>query len=274
VFSPYYAWARRRGATDPENHCAINVALYGADNRRWTMTERSRGAIRRSAREYVIGPSRVEWRGDHLAIEIDEIGMPLPRRVHGRIRVHPEGLCTFIAPLDDRARHRWGPIAPCARVEVDLDEPGLRWSGHGYLDSNEGDEPIVEAFSEWDWSRAQLADGRTAVMYDVRQKAGVDRVLALRFAADGHVDVFPAPPRQSLRRTRWGIGRTMRGDPDVPVRIDQTLEDTPFYVRSVLRSGLLGERVTSMHETLNVPRLASPIVQMMLPFRMPRVRGG
>ena len=29
VFSPYYAWARRRGPADPLNHCALNVALYG-----------------------------------------------------------------------------------------------------------------------------------------------------------------------------------------------------------------------------------------------------
>jgi hypothetical protein len=30
VFSPYYAWARRRGhgLADPLNHCALNVALY------------------------------------------------------------------------------------------------------------------------------------------------------------------------------------------------------------------------------------------------------
>ena len=29
VFSPYYAWARQRGRGDPENHVAVNVALYG-----------------------------------------------------------------------------------------------------------------------------------------------------------------------------------------------------------------------------------------------------
>ena len=28
VFSPYYAWARRRGQADAENHCALNLALY------------------------------------------------------------------------------------------------------------------------------------------------------------------------------------------------------------------------------------------------------
>ena len=35
VFSPYYAWARRRGPADPQNHCALNVALYGPGGNRW-----------------------------------------------------------------------------------------------------------------------------------------------------------------------------------------------------------------------------------------------
>ena len=55
-----------------------------------------------------------------------------------------------------------------------------------------------------------------------------------------------------------------------PARVLHTLEDTPFYVRSVLESGLFGQRVTSVHETLNVPRLVSAPVRWMLPWRMPR----
>ena len=58
--------------------------------------------------------------------------------------------------------------------------------------------------------------------------------------------------------------------PDEQVRVQETLEDAPFYARSMLSSGLLGEKVISMHETLNVPRLTSLMVRMMLPFRMPR----
>jgi carotenoid 1,2-hydratase len=274
VFSPYYGWARRRGAADPEDFCAINVALYGAAGKRWTMTERGRSATRRTAREYAVGPSRVAWHGDHLEIDVDEWCVPIPHRVRGKVRVYPEGLCTLSTALDAAGRHRWGPIAPCARVEVALDRPAVRWQGHAYLDSNEGDEPIAAAFEEWDWSRAQLADGRTAVIYDVRQKSAGDRLLALRFGVDGSVEPFDAPPRQPLPRSLWRIGRTMRSDPRVPVTVEQTLEDTPFYVRSVLRSGLLGERVTSMHETLYVPRLVSAAVQFMLPWRMPRVSRG
>ena len=64
----------------------------------------------------------------------------------------------------------------------------------------------------------------------------------------------------------------MRSEAGEPAVVKETLEDTPFYVRSVLQSQLLGQRVTSVHETLNVPRVVSGAVRLMLPWRMPRVR--
>jgi carotenoid 1,2-hydratase len=273
VFSPYYAWALDKNpATAAENHCALNVALYGDAGRRWTMTERSAASVQRSRSAFRLGPSSLQWDGSSLRIDIDEVGMPIPQRVRGRVRVWPRGLSLFQAPLDDGGRHRWGPIAPCARIEVELDRPGARWRGEAYLDSNEGDEPITRPFTEWDWSRAALKDGSTAVIYDVRQKTGGDRVIAQRFKPDGSSESFDAPPRQALPRTAWRINRTMRSEPGEPARVQQTLEDTPFYVRSVLDSQLFGERVTSVHETLNVPRVVSTPVRLMLPWRMPRVR--
>jgi carotenoid 1,2-hydratase len=93
-------------------------------------------------------------------------------------------------------------------------------------------------------------------------------VLALRFMPDGRVLDFQAPMQKKLPRTAWGIGRRMRSDG--PVQVLQQLEDTPFYQRSVLKSRLLGEELISFHETLNVPRLVHPVVQAMLPWRMPR----
>jgi carotenoid 1,2-hydratase len=270
VFSPYYAWAHARGRADPEDHCALNVALYGHGTRRWTMTERGRGRIGRDARRFAIGPSTVRWDGTRLVIEVDERAAPFGRRVRGRVTVVPDALCRFSTELDEAGRHRWGPIAPRARIEVAMRDPAVAWQGRAYLDSNEGDEPIERAFDQWDWSRAILRDGSTAVVYDVRRRAGADRVIALRFARDGRVEPFEAPPRQALPRSGWRIARAMRTDPGAPARVLETLEDTPFYVRSVLDSGLLGERVTSMHESLDVPRFASPIVRLMLPFRMPR----
>jgi carotenoid 1,2-hydratase len=272
VFSPYYRWARRGGRVAPaEDHCALNVALYGADAGRWTMTERSARHVHRDARQFIVGPSRVRWGGGQFVVEIDEVSVPLPRRVRGRVVVTPQALCTFTTPLDADGRHRWGPIAPCARVSVELEQPSLRFEGHAYLDSNEGDEPIDGPFVEWDWSRATLADGSTAVIYDVRPKAGADRVIAERFFPDGRVEPFEPPPRVPVPRTGWRIARSTRSDTAGAVIERRRLEDTPFYARSMLEGGLLGERVVSVHETLHVPRLVSLPVQGMLPFRMPRV---
>ncbi len=182
--------------------------------------------------------------------------------------LHPDRLFGFSTPIDPRGRHRWGPLAPSARVEVELESPGQRWQGQAYLDSNEGDEPIAHACREWDWSRSLLRDGSTAVLYDVQNHDGSENLLALRFGRDGQVTPFDAPARQVMRPTAWRIPRRMRAPGAVQVL--HQLEDTPFYQRAVLRSELLGETVTSFHETLNVPRLVSPIVQGMLPWRMPR----
>jgi carotenoid 1,2-hydratase len=233
------------------------------------MTERGRGHVRRDEHQFIVGPSRLRWTGDALAIDVDERSAPWGRRVHGRIVVRPQGIARFVTALDADGRHRWGPIAPCARVEVDFAAPALRWRGHAYLDSNEGDEPIDAPFREWDWQRATFADGRTAVVYDVQPKDGPARTVARLFRPDGGDEPFEPPPTARLPSTGWRIARTGRGD-DADVAVRRTLEDTPFYARSELGARWLGEPVTPVHETLVIPRLVSPVVQRLLPFRMPR----
>jgi carotenoid 1,2-hydratase len=272
VFSPYYALARARqgGVADPENFCAINVALYGQAGRRWTMTERGRTQMQRSAARFVVGPSQVRWTGQSLVIDIDEVNVPIPMRVRGRVTVTPQGLSRFVTGLDADAKHRWGPIGPCSRVQVEMQQPNAHWSGHAYLDSNEGDEPVERAFADWDWSRAVMRNGDTTVVYDVRPLHGPERVVAQRFAPSGIATAFEAPARQQLPRSKWLVPRAQRCDPSSAPQLVQTLEDTPFYVRSVLQSDLLGERITSVHETLDVHRVASLPVRLMLPWRMPR----
>jgi carotenoid 1,2-hydratase len=63
----------------------------------------------------------------------------------------------------------------------------------------------------------------------------------------------------------------MRNQNSEGLEVIQMLENTPFYTRSVLNSELLGEKVISFHETLNVPKLTSAATQFMLPWRMPRI---
>ena len=269
VFSPYYKWARRKGPAEPLNHAAINVALYGASGHKWAMTERGQGAVSRAADRFRVGPSALTRDGDSLLISLDEVTFPIPGRIRGSIRLHPESRNTEAWPLDAEALHHWRPLAPAARVEVHLEKPGLAWQGHGYLDSNWGAVPLEASFIRWDWSRAPVGDG-SAVLYEGLRRDGQPFALALHFDAEGRPTPFTPPEPRILPKTRiWRIPRHTRAD-DAAATIEATLEDTPFYARSLLRTRLLGEATTAVHESLELDRFALPIVQAMLPFRMPR----
>lgn len=273
VFSPYYAGARRRspsGVAEPLSHCAMNVALYGAGRGRWAMTERGRTRVMRDAASICIGPSSMRWEHDALVIEIDEVTAPIPSRIRGIVRVHPETLHHRTFALDEAGRHRWHPIAPCARVEVELSHPSLAWHGRGYLDSNYGQRPLEEDFIRWDWSRAALADGRTAVLYDVLRRDAGPLDLTLCFDPAGGSSTFEAPERLALATTRWRLDRGTRGDLHSAARVARTLESAPFYARSLVDTCLLGEQTRSMHESLSLVRFDTRWCQWMLPFRMPR----
>lgn len=269
VFSPFYAGARRRGLAEAIDHCAINVALYG-DVSRWAMTERDRGAVSRTAEQFVVGPSQLQWQDGALVIDVNEVTVPWPTRLCGSIRVQPQVETDYRVALDGRARHHWQPIAPRARVELVLDRPSLRWSGEGYLDSNTGSEPLATGFKSWHWSRARQADGSTLVFYDVARRDGTSLELGLRFDRQGAPHPCSAPPLADLPPTLWRVQRRMRGTADSLARI-RTVEDTPFYARSMtIGAGPQSEQV--VHESLSLDRFDSRWVQTLLPFRMLRRR--
>ena len=59
-------------------------------------------------------------------------------------------------------------------------------------------------------------------------------------------------------------------DPGHGATVLRTLEDAPFYARSVVKTHLLGRPVTAMHESLCLDRFSRQWVRVLLPFRMPR----
>ena len=281
VFSPYYAWARRKyGAenVNADNHCAINVALYDlSTNRRgvnaWAMTERPRAKCNRTATTFNVGPSSLEWRAGELLINIDERCAPIPRRLRGTITLSPSlahEAHDHTVAIDNDSHHLWQPLAPSARVSLDLDRPKLAWQGHGYLDSNRGDAPLEGTFNSWQWSRARLADGSTVALYDVHHATGSRKQLAHRYLPTGEREIIALPAHCVLPTTSWGIARRTQSDGNLAPTLVKTLENGPFYARSLLSTDLLGERVQAVHESLSLTRFASPVVQAMLPFRMPR----
>jgi len=267
VFSPYYKLSGRKR---PDNHCALNVALTGPRGSAWAMTERSAGKVDRAQDHFTVGPSGVRWDGNTLVIDIAEISAPLPYKVRGTVRVTPEMIGSTAFALDPAGRHRWHPVAPRAHVEVHMTHPGTRWSGPGYFDSNFGDEPLEDGFNDWHWSRAHL-NNDVAVLYEGQRRDGKPFDLALRLDRQGNWHDVDQPAAAALPRTGWLVKRATRADAGSTPRVIKTWIDAPFYARSLLSTRLFGEDVRAVHESLSLGRFRSPIVQSMLPYRMPRV---
>lgn len=252
----------------------MHAVLYGRRGARWAMTERGRSCLRQEPDTLAIGPSRMVWDGTGLTVNLDEVGVPLPRRIRGRIRLAPDFINRQGFWLDADKLHAWRPIGPCSHVEVALTHPRLTWTGRGYFDTNGGRTPLESAFLRWDWSRANLQDG-AALLYDTTWRNGGGRSLALRFDGNGSLTHLPRPEDAPLSSTFWRVSRGTQVDRGQHAAVRETLTDAPFYARSLLSTHLLGEAVEAMHETLDMDRFCAPWVQVMLPFRMPRrVRPG
>lgn len=276
VFSPFYFDARRAGGglADPGAHCAINVCLYGAGFGNWAMTEVAASQVSRSERHFQVGRSSLSWEQDALVVRIDEPRAPWPGRLVGEIRLIPRALHRAPVALDARGRHGWWGVAPHARATVRFSRPGLCFEGSAYHDSNWGIEPIEAGFQRWCWSRAEGPEG-AVVLFDVLGRGEAEeRPLAWRFRGDGAVEPVEVPARQRLGRTPlFQMPRITRTDAGARARVRRTVEDTPFYARSWVDTTLLGAPCTAVHESLDLDRFRSPIVQFMLPYRMRRERG-
>ena len=231
------------------------------------MTERGAQQLQSSAQQLQIGPSCMHWDGEgNLHIEVNEWTVPLPRRLRGHIVLRPQVLPARHFALDPAARHRWQPICPRARIEVDFDSPRLRWEGEAYLDANQGVRPLECDFSEWHWSRCALSGQRSHILYDIKPVDGAEQMLSLDIHGDGRIETLHKPLSHDLGPTRWGLIRRSRADCET--RLVATLESGPFYSRSLLRNPADG--TVAVHESLSLLRFAQPWVQAMLPLRMPR----
>ncbi len=238
------------------------------------MTERPRGAVTRETDTLGLGPSSVRWTGEALEIDIVErdkrLFNPWRRPVRGKVRIIPEAMNSTAFVLDPQARHRWHCLAPRARIEVKMEQPGLDWRGGAYLDSNFGEESLEEGFRVWHWSRAHGRLGST-VSYEGVRRDGSHFASALRFGADGTPHREDLPMVAPLPDTLWQMERKTRADRG-HANVVRTWEDAPFYARSTLDMQLFGEKVVAVQESLDLDRFASPVVQFMLPYRMPRAR--
>lgn len=267
VFSPYYAAKRRSGPADPLEHNAFNVVLYGREDH-WALTERPRASLQRSARALTIGPNSISWEGKRLVIRFDERAAPIGGRLRGLVRIDiPAGIPTSLT-LDAAGAHRWTPIAPHARASVRFENPSLGFDGNAYVDQNFGSEPLERQLARWSWSRITTSSD-THVSYDILEKSGRTTSHALRFGHDGSTASSTLLPEVNLGRTRWGVDRPARGERLV---VKRTLEDTPFYARTLVEGRIGSTRASGIHESLDLARFDKPWVQFLLPFRMRRAK--
>jgi carotenoid 1,2-hydratase len=187
------------------------------------------------------------------------------------VTVEPAALGSHRYALDAAARHHWQPLAPRARIRVEFEAPSLDWQGDAYLDCNEGERPLEADFERWTWCRA-TAGATTTVFYDLEPRDGAARSLALEFDDSATARAIEAPPMAELPTTPWGIARHTRCDPATRPAVLETLEDGPFYARSLIAKSLGGRAVRAVHESLSLRRFSSRWVQSLLPVRMPRRR--
>ena len=245
------------------------------------MTERGKAALKRDERRFEVGPSALSWDGDILVVDFDEISVPrppaqfLPKRIKGQIRFVPDAVTSEAFNIDAHGQHRWWPVAPLGRIEVTRDDgTNENWAGHGYHDCNWGLEPIEDGFKRWDWARGEYQDKdgaqQAVILYDTERKDGSTDCLALKIGQDGTISHFDQPTKTKLPRAFWGVTRSGHHDEGFVPQLTKTLEDGPFYTRSVVETQLQGEPVTLMHEGLSGDRFGTALVKMMLPFRMPR----
>jgi carotenoid 1,2-hydratase len=269
VFSPFYAKARARGGrANPLAHCSMNVALYGPRHDGWAFTEHGERAVVREADELAIGSSAMHWVGSALAVDFDERTAPFGARLTGQVLLYPEESGDGRpVHLDAAGKHRWWPIAPLARAEVELSHPSLRFRGAAYLDANGGDAALEEDFTGWHWSRMASRRGAT-VTYGVERRDGSSMLFARAFDRGGRVRDGVEVAGQPIPSTLWGLARTVHASPGADATLVRTLEDTPFYARSLVHATDHGERATGTHETLSLDRFRTRWVQHLLPYRM------
>ena len=274
VFSPYYARARKKQNTPANEHCAINVALYGSPWR-WCMTERGANSLNTNKNQLSVGKSQFLLDGNTLRVKIDEISTPTLTKVQGEITIELPSYDLDAVPLDNedhkKAQHFWQPIAPRAKINVAFSKPALQWQGEAYVDSNYGAVPLESSFKHWVWSRTHGKDNSTTVLYDVTDIHGVHSQRNLHYSAQGKRTHCAANEQHKLPPTRyWRIGRKTRTAQGIQINKLQTLEDTPFYSRSRFVEHNSGEISHTVHESLDLQRFDKAWVRTLLPFRMPR----
>jgi len=245
----------------------MNVSLRHGGRSAWALTEQQAERVARGRDHIRLGESEVGWRDGRLEVRIDERTAPWGATLRGSVRLTPHSLPGPTVALDGEGAYRWRAHAPFATVEVELTEPRVTFRGVGYLDSNQSDAPLEDAFSSWTWSRAADATGAT-IAYDVVLRDGSTRRCGVELPRDGAARPETTSELATLPSSLFGLDRAMRSEDARATRLLRTVEDGPFYARSVVETSRHGRRAHGMHEIVSLDRFRAPWVQFLVPYRM------
>jgi carotenoid 1,2-hydratase len=251
--------AARPGASAPQ--ASLHVALYGQ-----TACHAQRlvpcDQVERGAAHLCIGRSRLRWERGDLVIDLG-LQRGLGRRpVRGRVTVSVISQSREARVLDAAGLHSWWPVAPGARARVELEQPGVSWQGPALHEVRWGNEPPVRMFSRWTTLHTLHEEGAlTACATEGRD--GARHSSAAFVSGEGTTQVLPAGDVTPLGTTRWGLRPACPG----VVMASETLEDTPYFVRSrLLIKTPAGPRSATL-EHFDLGRWQQRWVQGLLPWR-------
>src|SRR5690606_22235494 len=112
---------------------------------------------------------------------------------------------------------------------------------------------------------------RTAILYDVIPREGKPEPRGWLFSPRrreiAEISADSLGPALALAPTRWRVDRAIRSEPGHTPSLISTLEDTPFYSRNLIGTGIAGCEATAVHESVSLDRFASPAVQFLLRFK-------
>ena len=269
VFSPRYYRDRQRSVGKPLEHCGVNVALYRPGGDQWVMTHYGAQHVTQAPEQLTIGNNAIEPEGDRVRIQLDDRTAPFPRLtsqpLRGHIDLHLP--CAPHTPVELGEQHVWQPIAPVAHADVHLTDPNLKFSGHAYHDFNAGSRGLEEDFVSWNWSRASDGDS-TRIVYDVSHRAAPASRFGMQYNKDGTHEVSAPEDVRALKSGLWGVKRQLRTYADEQVTQVRSLEDSPFYTRSWLRTQRGGRTREVMHESIDLNRYAQNWTRFLIGFRM------
>lgn len=265
LFSPRYSVAARRGGR-PQEHCAVNFALYVRGERRaWVLSEYPKAHATPDGRALAIGRSVLRLTPEgRIVMEVDERTAPWGRPFRARLELTPRSPVLPEVELVPGLPHHWQALAPHAHAHLVVPGAGVDVYARGYHDTNHGAEPLGLRLPGWTWARTHLA-GRTVV--DYRLPPGVPSLVALASEEGFQLERRESPAAPGAL-TGWGLrvpARLVAPFPagDVDLGAPRLLESSPFYARLEAH----GAGAETMGEVADFRRFHSPLIRWMAHFR-------